>query len=369
MKIKKAEIFIVDLPLIHPFTISFGTIDKRSTVIVKLTSDEGIVGWGEAAALPAPIFSYETVDTAVLMLEKYLIPAIIEKAFNTPTEFITAYATVKGHPFAKCGLECAFWCLLAKKKNKSLSALFGGTQTKIPVGESIGIHATIESTLEEIRIRLKEGYRRIKIKIKPEWDISLVEAVRKAFGDIPFMVDANSAYTLNDVALLKKMDEYHLIMIEQPLGDSDIIDHATLQKQMKTPVCLDESILSLDDARKAIELGACKIVNIKPGRVGGIVESIKIHDYCQKQGIPVWCGGMLESGIGRAFNIALASLPNFTLPADMSPTPVFYKEDIINPTYTVSPDGCIDVSREVGLGYAVDEEKIGHYASARKTVQ
>lgn len=369
MNIQRAELFVVDLPLIHSFTTSFGTVDKRSSVIIKLLAKDGSIGWGEAPALPLPMYNQETVATTMIALQQYLLPFVTGKSFRSPQEFVASYAPVKGHNFAKHGLECAFWCLLSSASGKNLSKLFGGTRGKIGVGESIGIHKTIESMLDEIALRLTEGYQRIKVKIKPGWDIQLVAAIRKKFGDIPLMVDANSAYTLRNIKIFKRLDAFSLMMIEQPLGDTDIIDHATLQRQIRTPICLDESILSADDARKAIELGACKIINIKPGRVGGIVESLKIHEYCRKRSVPVWCGGMLESGIGRAFNIALASLPRFTLPADMSPASIFYKEDIINPTYTVDREGYIDVPQQVGLGYTVDEEKLSFYTSARLTNQ
>lgn len=362
MIIKKAELFIVELPLIHPFTVSFGTIKRRSTIIIKLTDSEGRIGWGEAAPLPVPLYSYETVDVDVLILKQYLFPAIVGKSFDTADEFRSSYRAVRGYNFAKCGIESAFWCLLSLEQNKSLSQLFGGTRKKIGVGESIGIGETIDVTLIEIQKRIHEGYQRIKVKIKPDWDVRLVKRIRKKFGNIPLMVDGNSAYTLKDTGVFRELDQFELMMVEQPLGDMDIIDHATLQKTIKTSICLDESILSVEDARKAIEIHACKIINIKPGRVGGFVESIRIHDYCNLHNIPVWCGGMLESGIGRAFNIALSSLPNFSLPADMSPSSIFYTEDIIEPTYNVSSDGFISVPTTSGLGYNVDLERLKFYS-------
>lgn len=363
MIIKKAELFIVELPLIYPFAVSFGTIKRRSTIIIKLTSDDGLVGWGEAASLPVPLYSYETVDVDALILKQYLFPAVVGKSFDTAEEFRASYRAVRGYNFAKCGLESAFWCLLSLEQNKPLSQLFGGTREKVGVGESIGIGETIDVTLVEIQKRIDEGYQRIKVKIKPGWDVRLVKRIRKTFGNILLMVDGNSAYTLKDTEVFHELDQFGLIMIEQPLGDTDIIDHATLQKTIKTPICLDESILSAEDARKAIEIGACKIINIKPGRVGGFVESIRIHDYCKLHDIPVWCGGMLESGIGRAYNIALSSLPNFSLPADMSPSSVFYTEDIIEPTFSVTRDGCIMVPTTPGLGYNVDIKRLKFYTS------
>ncbi len=365
MQITKVEILEINLPLIHPFTTSFGTVKKRSTVLVKLTSKNGMVGWGEAAALPAPLYSYETVKTEQFILKEFLISWILNKNFSSIGDFVQSYQAIKGHNFAKCGLESSFWCLWSLENKKSLSSLFGGTRKKISVGESIGIKKTIEKTLEEIKLRLFQGYQRIKIKIKPNWDVKIVEAIRKKFGNILLMVDANSSYTLNDIKVFQTLDNFELLMIEQPLSESDIIDHSVLQKLIKTPLCLDESILSVDDARKAIAIGACKIINIKPGRVGGLYESIKIHDFCKEKNIPVWCGGMLESGIGRSFNIALSSLPNFTLPADMSPSTIFYKEDLIQPTYEVDVHGNIEVPDKIGLGYDVDEKKIKKYTTSK----
>jgi O-succinylbenzoate synthase len=368
MTIKKAELFIVELPLIHPFSLSFGTIKKRSTIIIKLTSDDGLVGWGEAAPLPVPLYSYETVDVDTLILKQYLIPAVLGKSFDSAQQFRASYVHVRGYNFAKSGLESAFWSLLSLQKNIPLAKLLGGKRAEIAVGESIGIHPTIKETLAEIELRLSEGYRRTKVKIKPGWDTKLVDAIRKEFGDIPLMVDGNSAYTLSDSTVFENLDQYGLMMIEQPLGDTDIIDHASLQVKLKTPLCLDESILSAEDARKAIEIGACGIINIKPGRVGGLVESIAIHNICAQKNIPVWCGGMLESGIGRAANIAVSTLDNFSLPADMSPSSVFYTEDIIDPTYTVSKKGFIDVPQTAGLGFAVSQQRLSKYTRSHITL-
>lgn len=361
MKIKKITLFKVEIPMITSFVTSFGKITRKPTVIVKVETNEGLIGYGESAALPFPFYKPETTDICLLVLKKYVAPLILNKKFETIEELMNFLKPIKKNNFAKTGVETAVWMILSLKKNLSLKELLGGKRDKIAVGESIGIKKTIEETLEEISLRKQQGFRRTKIKIKPGWDIKLVKAIRKKFGDIPLMVDANSAYTLKEIKIFKKSDEYDLMMIEQPLADDDIVDHSILQKQIKTPICLDESILSADDARRAIYLGACKIINIKPGRVGGLLESKKIHDLCQKNGIGVWCGGMLETGIGRAFNIAISSLPNFIYPADMSPVNFFYKDDLVKNSFSVNKNGEIKVPVKPGLGFEIDEKKIKRY--------
>lgn len=365
MKIKKLTILKVEIPMITSFTTSFGTVTSRPTVIVKAEDENGIIGFGESSALPFPNYESETTDICMLVLKDYIAPLILNKEFKDVAKLIDLLKPIKGHNFAKTGLETAVWMILSLKEKKSLKELLGGTQDKIAVGESIGIKDSIEETLEEIKLRLDQGFRRTKIKIKPGWDIQLVEAIRQKFGDIDLMVDANSSYTLDDLETLKKLDEFNLTMMEQPLSDEDIIDHSVLQKQIKTPVCLDESIHSAEDARKAIFLGACKIINIKPGRVGGLLESKRIHDICQKNNIGVWCGGLLETGIGRAFNIAVASLPNYIYPADMSPFNFFYSDDLVKDSFMVDKEGYIKVPETIGLGFEVDEEKIERYTKEK----
>ena len=367
MKIQKIIIRKVEIPMISSFTTSFGTIKNKPTVIVEVQMGNGLIGWGEGAALPFPYYKPETTDTTYLVLNKYLAPRLTGKSFETPEELALAYLDIKGHNFAKTAIENAFWMVYSVKMNKSLSKLLGGIKKKIAVGESIGIKKSVEETLEEVALRKNQGFRRTKIKIKPGWDINLVKAVRQKFGNIDLMVDANSSYALKDTALFKKLDDYNLTMIEQPLADDDIIDHSVLQKQIKTPICLDESILSVEDARRAIYLNACKVINIKPGRVGGLLESKKIHDLCKKNGIGVWCGGMLETGIGRAFNIAISSLPNYTYPNDMSPVNFFYKDDLVKDSFAVDKNGFVDVPETLGLGFEVDEKKIKKY-TIEKTV-
>lgn len=361
MKILSITLYKVKLPMATSFTTSFGTITSKPTVIVKIKTDEGYIGYGESAALPFPFYKPETTDICLLVLKNYIAPLVLNKEFNTIEEMMNLLKPIKKNNFAKTGLETAVWMILSIKENKPLAKLLGGTKKKIAVGESIGIKKTIEETIEEVTLRKTQGFQRIKIKIQPGWDIKIVKAIRKKFPDISLMVDANSAYTLKDISLFKKLDKYNLLMIEQPLADDDIVDHSILQKQIKTPICLDESILSVDDARRAIYLGACKIINIKPGRVGGLLESKKIHDYCQKKGIGVWCGGMLETGIGRAFNIAVSSLPNYIYPADMSPVNFFYKDDLVKDSFFVDKNGYVKVPEKPGLGFEVDEKKIKKY--------
>jgi len=366
--IKRVEVRLLELPLITKFVTGFGSIDHKETVLLKITNADGIIGWGEAAALSLPNYSPETIQTTLIGLKEYLLPFVINKKFEKPQEVYESLSTVKGFSFAKAAIDCAVWMIYSTMTNESLSINLGGIRKKIGVGESIGIKKSVEETLDEISLRVNQGYQRIKIKIKPGWDIALIEKIRNKFPDIVLMVDGNSSYTLKDVKTFEYLDKFKLLMIEQPLGDTDIIDHSVLQNKIKTPICLDESILSVEDARKAIDIGACKIINIKPGRVGGITEGKKIHDYCYKKNIGVWCGGMLESGIGRAFNIALSSLAGFKYPADMSPSSFYYKEDLIDPTYEVGGDGFIKVPDVPKLGYNIKMHRINKYTKGKFSI-
>lgn len=352
MKIEKIELRHIKMELVSPFTTSMGTEYDEEHIIVRVDSD-GLTGWGESVAEATPFYSYETVTTAWHILQDFLAPSILGKDISSIDEVITAYEKVRGHRMAKAGLEAALWDLLAKSKNISLSKMLGGVRDTIDVGVSIGIQSSVTNLIKRIEEYLAEGYKRIKIKIAPGNDIQFVKAVRREFPDILFQVDANSAYNLNDIDLFKQMDEYKLLLIEQPLGYDDIYDHSKLQREIKTPICLDESIHSIDDTRAAIELESCRVINIKPGRVGGFTESKLIHDYSASRNIPVWCGGMLESGIGRAGNVALASLHNFTLPGDISASKRYYIEDIVEPEFVVNPDGTMDVPTEPGIGVEV----------------
>jgi O-succinylbenzoate synthase len=353
MRIERIELRHIKMDLVSPFVTSMGTEYDEEHIIVSVDS-EGVRGWGESVAEGTPFYSYETVPTAWHILKDFLIPSILGKDLTSVDEAIASYSKVRGHMMAKAGLEAALWDAFAKAKNISLSKMLGGVREKIDVGVSIGIQDSVPGLIKKVEGYLAEGYKRIKIKIAPGFDMQFIEALRKEFPGILLQVDANSAYTLDDIDLFKKMDRYDLSLIEQPLGYEDIFDHSKLQREIKTAICLDESIHSLDDTRAAIELGSCRIINIKPGRVGGYTESKLIHDYCASMNIPVWHGGMLESGIGRAGNVALASLPNFTLPGDISASKRYYKQDIVEPEFVVNPDGTMDVPTKPGIGVDVD---------------
>ena len=353
MKIDRIELRHIKMELSSPFTTSMGTEYSEEHIIVRIDSN-GITGWGECVAEGTPFYSYETVQTAWHILQDFLIPSLLVKHISSIDDAIKSYSNVRGHRMAKAGLEAALWDVRAKSKNISLSKLLGGSRKKIDVGVSIGIQKSESDLIKKVSGYLNEGYNRIKIKISPGNDIHFVKALRKEFPEILLQVDANSAYSLDDVKLFKEMDNFNLLLIEQPLGYDDIYDHSKLQREIKTPICLDESIHSLDDTRAAIELDSCRVINIKPGRVGGFTESKLIHDYCVSKKIPVWCGGMLESGIGRAGNVALASLPNFTLPGDISASKRYYKEDIVDPEFVVNSYGTMDVPTKPGIGVEVN---------------
>ncbi len=353
MHIEKIELRHIKMVLVSPFVTSMGTEYDEEHIIVRVDAD-GVTGWGESVAEGTPFYSYETVQTAWHILKDFLIPSILGKDIASVDEAIASYAKVRGHMMAKAGLEAALWDAFAKTRNIPLSKMLGGTRNKIDVGVSIGIQSSVGELLKKVEGYLGEGYKRIKIKISPGYDLQFVEALRKEFPRLLLQVDANSAYTLSDINIFKQMDDYNLQLIEQPLGYEDIYDHSKLQRELKTPICLDESIHSLDDTRAAIELDSCRIINIKPGRVGGYTESKLIHDYCASMNIPVWHGGMLESGIGRAGNVALASLPNFLLPGDISASKRYYKEDIVEPEFVVNPDGTMDVPTKPGIGVEVN---------------
>ncbi len=334
MNIERIELRHIKMELVSPFVTSMGTEYDEEHIIVRVDCN-GLPDWGESVAEGTPFYSYETVQTAWHILRDFLITSILGKDLAGVDEAIALNDRVRGHMMAKAGLEAALWDAFAKEKGISLSRMLGGVRDRIDVGVSIGIQPSINELIKKVEGYLDDGYKRIKIKIAPGNDIMFVSALRKEFPELMLQVDANSAYTLDDIDLFKKMDDFNLVLIEQPLGYEDIFDHSKLQRELKTPVCLDESIHSLDDTRAAVELGSCRIINIKPGRVGGFTESKKIHDYCTSMNIPVWHGGMLESGIGRAGNVALASLSNFTLPGDMSASKRYYKEDIVVPEFVV----------------------------------
>lgn len=355
MKIDRIILYWVSMPLVSPFTTSFGTSYNRDCILIEAHSGD-LIGWGECVADLDPGYGYETTGTAGHILRDFLIPVLLRNAIEKPREFPALVAHVKGHQMAKAGLEMALWDLEGKRSGKSLQEMLGGMGDRVAVGVSVGLQENHEALVETVAAYLDTGYRRVKIKIKPGRDIADARAVRKAFPDLPLQVDANSAYTLESAEALQTLDELGLLLIEQPLSEDDLWDHSRLQPRFKTPLCLDESIISLRHARQAIEMGACRIINIKTGRVGGLTEALKIHDYCQECNVPVWCGGMLETGIGRAANLAIASLPGFRLPGDISATDRYYQEDIITQRFTLNPDSSINVPQGEGLGVHIDRK-------------
>ncbi len=364
MKIDRVEIREIRLSLVNFFETSFTRTTTRRIVLVRVESD-GLTGWGEVTAGEDPFYSHETPETAWHILRDYLIPWTLHQEWASACELASRFRPIRGHNMAKAGLENALWDLEAQTKGIPLARMVGGTLQEIPCGVSIGIQNSVEELLETIQRELEAGYQRIKVKIKPGWDIEVLERIRAKFPRIALMADANSAYTLAQLPRLKLLDRFYLMMVEQPLGWDDLLDHAKLQREMATAICLDESIHSPDDARKAIEIGACKIINVKLGRVGGFTAARQVHEVCRAKNIPVWCGGMLESGIGRAHNIALAALPGFTLPGDVSASRRYWKQEIIDPEVEVSPRGTICVPQTPGLGYTPNLERIER-ATVRK---
>ena len=367
IKIDGVEIRLIRLPLIEPFETSFGKIDSRLIFLVSLAAD-GITGWGEVVASEEPRYSYETVGTAFHVIRDFLGPALLNAPLADLNDLTRRFLPVRGHNMAKAGLELAFMDLLARINGVSLAKLIGGERKRVSVGVSLGIQPKISRLLERVERYLNLGYRRIKLKIKPGWDLDVVSEVRRKYPRILLSVDANSAYTLSDQDHLKNLDDFGLLMVEQPLENDDLVNHARLQKVMNTSLCLDESIVGLRQAKLALELQSCRIINIKIGRVGGYSEALGIHDLCYSQEIPVWCGGMLESGIGRAHNLALASLKGFTLPGDISASARYFERDIISPEVTVAADGTVAVPRGVGLGFDVDLDYIEHLTETREQI-
>lgn len=368
MRIERIELRHVRLVLVEPFVTSMGVEADEEHIIVRVDA-EGVTGWGESVAEGTPFYSYETTQTAWHILRDFLVPAVLGRDLASVDEAIALNARVRGHMMAKAGLESALWDAFAKARGVSLSKMLGGVRPRIDVGVSIGIQPTPDDLLRKIAGYLGEGYRRIKIKIAPGSDLAYVKAVRREYPDIPFQVDANSAYELHHVDVFRAMDDANLLLIEQPLSHDDIYDHSKLQRELRTPICLDESIHSLADARAALELESCRVINIKPGRVGGFTESRKIHDLCASQGVPVWHGGMLESGVGRAGNVALASLPNFTLPGDISASKRYYREDIVEPAFEVAPDGTMAVPAGPGIGVEVVADRLERVTVRREAFQ
>lgn len=335
-------------------------MQKRQFIVIEVVDELGNRGWGEGVAFSIPWYTEETTETSIHIIREFLVPLLEGKTIHHPDEVSHIFKSIRKNNMAKAAVECAIWDCWAKRQGLPLAEALGGNKEKIDVGISIGIQEDFKLLEDRIKQSLTTGYKRIKVKIKPGHDISLLSRIREKFPDIPLMADANSSYTLEDAGLLKQLDQFGLTMIEQPLASDDIVDHATLQKQIQTPICLDESILSAEDARKAVQLGSCRVINIKIGRVGGLTEAKRIHDLCQKAGIPVWCGGMLEAGIGRAHNIALTSLPNFSLPGDTAGSSSYWERDIITPEITVE-EGTITVPHDDGIGVEVDRIELARH--------
>jgi len=360
MIIERIDLFHIKIPLLLPFETSYGRDDDMEKLLLKVYTPD-MVTYAECVAETTPTYSYETIGTAREILKKYLFPLVLGKEIDGPEEYCRMVSWVRGHEMARSALENSVWILKALEKGVSLAQLLGGTATKIVSGVSIGIQDTVESLVDLVGSYLEKGYPRIKIKIKPGKDIQFIEGVRKRYPDIALMVDANNAYSLDDIDILKEFDRYNLTMAEQPLDYDDIIDHARLRTLIETPICLDESIHSPYFARVAAELNACQIINIKQARVGGLRAAKIVHDLCMEHNIGVWCGGMMETGIGRAVNIALTTLANFIYPSDISASDRYWERDIIEQPFVLNTDGTIDVPSGAGLGVTVDEKMIDRY--------
>lgn len=351
----------IGLALKEPFRISSGLVDSRRIALLEISDHNGITAWSECVAFDLPNYTSETIETAWLAIREWLAPRVLGRQFAGPQQVHAVLAeNIKGHNMAKAAIEMACWGLAAQVHGIALSKLLGGTRDRVPTGISIGIQKEPAQLVARAQRAIADGYRKVKVKIQPGQDVQYVRAVREALGpDVGIMADANSAYTLDSAGHLAELDAFNLLMLEQPLGDDDLVRHAALQRRMKTPICLDESINSVDRAEDMITLESGRIINIKPGRVGGFTVSKSIHDVCQKAGVPVWCGGMLESGIGRAYNVALASLPNFSLPGDLSPSARYWARDIVTPEWTMDHEGMVRVPLDrPGIGVGIDRDFI-----------
>jgi len=363
VKIERLELRLLELPLVHFFETSFGRVDDKHFILVRADGD-GESGFGECVADSDPYYSAETNETAWHIITEFIAPRVLGVEIAHPREVFASLKAIRGHNMAKAAVEMAVWDLYARQRGEPLWRVLGGVRDRIASGVSIGIQTSLGELAAKVERELAAGYRRIKIKVKPGWDLNAVRTVRERFGSIPLMVDANAAYTAAEAEHLAALDEYDLMMIEQPLDYDDIAEHARLQRRLKTPICLDESIKSIGLAREAIAAGACRIINIKPGRVGGFAESIRLHDLCAAHQIPVWHGGMLESGIGRAANIHLSTLSNFTLPGDVAASKRYFDPDLIEPPIEVASDGTIAVPAATGIGVAICDDRI-----ARATIR
>jgi o-succinylbenzoate synthase len=368
LKVEAITLREIRMPLVHFFETSFGRTYSRRILLLTVHCD-GVDGWAESVAGEDPYYSSEWTESAWPTIKQYLAPAVLGRTLTSACESASLMARVRGHRMAKTAVENALWDAEARQKKQPLWKLLGGTKREIQCGVSIGIQDSVEQLLDKIELELAAGYRRIKLKVKPGWDLKILERVRSRWPNIVLSCDANSAYTLDDIDHLRKVDQFNLLMIEQPLWNDDIYYHARLQRELRTAICLDESIRHARDCAAAIETGACRIVNIKVGRVGGFTEAKKVHDVCQRNNVPVWCGGMLESGIGRAHNVALSTLHNFKLPGDVSASKRYWKEDVIEPEVEVTAQGSIAVSDEPGTGYRIREGLIEELTVRKETLR
>lgn len=364
MKIERVELHHVEMPLVHPFETSYRRDDSRPCILTAVYAG-GLVGWGECVAEAGPWYSPETIGTAWHILRDFLIPELLGRDITEPGQVAARFRPIHGHQMARASLENAIWDLLAQGQGVSLKRMLGGDRERVPVGISVGIEPSLAELLAQVEKHVESGYRRIKLKIKPGWDVAVVEAVRERWPDHLLQVDANSAYTLADLPLFQALDRLDLLLIEQPLHYDDIVEHAQLQAQLQTPLCLDESIHSPDHARWALAIDACRVINIKVGRVGGLTAARQIHDMCAAREIPVWCGGMLETNIGRACNVALATLPNFTLPGDIGATARYYAQDLAEPDFVLNEDSTLSVPAGPGLGVRVIPERLRAFRQNR----
>jgi O-succinylbenzoate synthase len=364
MKLEHINLYHLRMPLQSHFETSFGRIYDRDCILIEVIS-EGLMGFGECAADRDPGYAYETSGTAWHIFQDFIIPAVLGHDIEDAAVLHTHLSHIKGHQMAKAGLEMAIWDLLGKRADCSLKDLLGGVRDRVDVGVSVGLQDSPTILGQVVQEYLSQGYCRVKLKIKPGRDVGEVRVIRQEYPDLRLQVDANSAYTLDTAQALLPLDDFDLLLIEQPLAEDDLWDHRKLQAQFTTPICLDESITSPRLTRQALEMGACRIINIKPGRVGGLSQGVLIHNLCQQAGVPVWCGGMLETGVGRASNLAIAALPNFTLPGDISATERYYAEDITNENFSLNPDSTITVPTGPGLGVTINRKALGRYTLAR----
>jgi O-succinylbenzoate synthase len=355
MKIERIELRRIELPYVAPFETSGWREHANHSIIVRLFA-EGTSGWGEAPVGVGPWYNEETQSSAWAIMREILAPMLLDADLKRPEDVMAVFARVRGNRMACSGFEFAAWDLFGQLENRSLGVMLGGTRQRVDVGVSVGVQPSIDALLRVVGGYVDAGYRRVKLKIKPGWDLEPTRAVRDTWPDLRLQVDANSIYTMEQAEQLARLDGFDLLLIEQPLAHDDIVDHAKLQRRLRTPICLDESIVSPDHARWALELGACGVINIKPSRVGGLTPSKQIHDMCAEAGIPVWCGGMLETGIGRAANVALASLPNFTLPGDISASDRYFARDVVRNPFALNADSTLTVPTTPGSGALVDEE-------------